>query len=85
MSYAKFFIYYLFDDSLIIFLVFCYARKLFGLCSEAEMFVAKGLVHYTIDIEAKVIQPAQVLLEVSMKGFSFDINVGNNVLFLFRY
>lgn len=37
--------------------------KTFGLCSEAQMFLAKGSVHYTMDIEAKVIQPAQVLVD----------------------
>lgn len=42
------------------------------------MFVAKESVHYTMDIEAKVIQPAQVLLDVSSLTLSFYIDAAND-------
>lgn len=42
------------------------------------MFLAKGSVHYTMDIEAKVIQPAQVLVDVSSLTLSFYIDAAND-------
>lgn len=60
------------------FLTLFYGRKTFGLCSEAQLFLAKGSVHYTMDIEAKVIQPAQVLVDVSSLTLSFYIDAASD-------